>query len=45
MKEFLLMYDDVRQAASPRDALLAFLQSTYEAAANLAKWDRKALER
>jgi len=45
MKEFLLMYDDVRQAASPRDALLAFLQSTYEAAANLATWDRKALER
>ena len=45
MKEFLLLYDDVRAADSPRDALLAFLRSTYEAAANLAQWDRKALER
>ncbi len=45
MHEFLLMYDDVRKAASPREALLDFLQSTYEAAANLAKWDRKELER
>jgi len=45
MKEFLLMYDDVRQAASPRQALLDFLQSTYEAGANLAHWDRKELER
>jgi hypothetical protein len=45
MKEFLLMYDDVRQAASPRDALMEFLQTTYTAAANLAHWDRKALER
>jgi len=45
MKEFLLLYDDVRTADSPRDALLAFLHSTYEAAANLAQWDRKALER
>ncbi len=45
MKEFLLMYDDVRTAASPRAALMEFLQSTYEAAAKLAKWDRKALER
>jgi hypothetical protein len=45
MKEFLLMYDDVRLAASPREALLSFLQSTYEAGANLAKWDRKELER
>ena len=42
--EFILMYDDVRQAESPRDALLEFLQSTYEAAARLAKWDRAALE-
>jgi len=39
------MYDDVRKAESPREALLEFLQSTYEAAANLAKWDRKELER
>ena len=45
MKEFLLMYDDVRQADSPRKALLDFLQSTYEAGANLAHWDRKELER
>jgi Family of unknown function (DUF5996) len=44
LKEFILMYDDVRQAASPRDALLDFLQSTYEAAATLAHWDRAALE-
>jgi hypothetical protein len=45
MKEFLLMYDDVRQADSPRETLLSFLQTTYEAGANLAKWDRKELER
>jgi len=45
MKEFLLMYDDVRRAASPRQALLEFLQSSYEAAANLAGWERKELER
>jgi hypothetical protein len=45
LKEFVLMYDDVRQAPSPRDALMDFLQSTYDAAADLAHWDRKALER
>jgi Family of unknown function (DUF5996) len=45
MKEFFLMYDDVRSDASPRSALLEFLQSTYEAGANLAKWSRKELER
>jgi hypothetical protein len=45
LKEFLLMYDDVRRAPSPRQALLSFLQSTYEAGANLARWDRKELER
>jgi hypothetical protein len=43
--EFILPYDAVRQAASPRDTLLEFLQSTYAAAADLAKWDRAALER
>jgi hypothetical protein len=43
--EFLLMYDDVRSAASPGVALLDFCQSTYEAGAILAKWDREALER
>ena len=45
MKEFFLMYDDVRKAASPRTILLDFLQSTYEAGANLGKWDRAELER
>ena len=45
LAEFVLMYDDVRRAANPKAALLDFLQSTYEAGANLAKWDRAALER
>ena len=45
LREFLLPYDAVRQAESPDAVLLAFLQSTYEAAANLAQWDRSALER
>ncbi len=43
--EFILPYEDLRTAASPDEALLAFLQSTYAAAADLADWDRKALER
>jgi hypothetical protein len=43
--EFLLMYDDIRRADSPCAVLLDFLQSTYDAAANLAAWDRPALER
>lgn len=43
--EFILKYDDVRQAASPEEAILEFCQSTYEAAAKLAHWDRDALER
>ncbi|HVT15307.1 MAG TPA: DUF5996 family protein [Thermoanaerobaculia bacterium] len=42
---FLLLYDDVRRAESPKQVLLDFLQSTYEAAANLGNWDRKELER
>jgi hypothetical protein len=42
--EFILPYDAVRTAREPEQALMAFLQSTYEAAANLAKWDRAALE-
>jgi Family of unknown function (DUF5996) len=42
--EFILPYDAVRAAADPDKALLEFLQSTYEAAANSAKWDRDALE-
>jgi hypothetical protein len=45
MKEFLLMYDDVRSDSSPKAALREFLQSTYEAGANLARWDRAELER
>jgi hypothetical protein len=45
LKEFILPYDVVRTAPSPDEALLAFAQSTYEAAANLAQWDRAALER
>jgi hypothetical protein len=45
LREFLLPHDAVRTAASPDDVLLAFLQSTYEAAANLGRWDRAALER
>jgi len=44
LREFLLPYDVVREAASPDETLLEFLQTTYEAAADLAKWDRKALE-
>ena len=44
LSEFILMYDDVRTAASPEDALYEFLESTYDAAARLAKWDRAALE-
>jgi hypothetical protein len=43
--EFLLMYEDVRKAASPTAGLLDFCQSTYKAGANLGNWDRKALER
>ena len=42
--EFLLPYDAVRSASDPDAALMEFLQSTYDAAADLAKWDRKALE-
>jgi hypothetical protein len=42
--EFLLPYEAVRTADDPEAALMDFLQSTYAAAAELAKWDRKALE-
>jgi hypothetical protein len=45
LKEFLLMYDDVRTASSPETALMEFLESTYDAAADAGNWDRKALER
>jgi hypothetical protein len=43
--EFLLRYDDVRRAKAPERTLLAFFSSTYEAGADLAHWDRTALER
>jgi hypothetical protein len=45
LREFILPYDVVREAKSPDDMVLDFLQATYEAAANLANWDRKSLER
>jgi uncharacterized protein DUF5996 len=45
LREFLLPYDVVRESDSPDDTLLAFLQTTYEAAANCGKWDRGSLER
>ncbi|MGH9431715.1 MAG: DUF5996 family protein [Terriglobia bacterium] len=44
LHEFVLAYDDVRQADSPKNALLSFLQSTYEAGATLGGWDRASLE-
>ncbi len=45
MKEFILPYEVVRRAKDPDRTLMQFLQSTYEAAADLGKWDRPALER
>jgi hypothetical protein len=45
LAEFVLPYERVRTAEDPDAALLAFLQSTYEAAATTAGWDRAALER
>jgi hypothetical protein len=45
LQEFVLPYDAVRTAADPDAVLLEFLQSTYEAAAHSAGWDRAALER
>jgi hypothetical protein len=44
LAEFILMYDDVRRAESPEEALREFLESTYDAGASLANWDRSALE-
>jgi hypothetical protein len=44
LHEFILPYDAVRQAKSPDATLLEFLQTTYEAAAMLGKWDRASLE-
>jgi hypothetical protein len=45
LHEFILPYDIVRESESPDNPLLDFFQTTYEAAANLAKWDRHSLER
>lgn len=45
LREFILPYDVVRESDSPAGTLLEFLQTTYDAAANLAKWDRSSLER
>jgi hypothetical protein len=42
---FLLPYDDVRASSNPEQTLVDFLESTYEAGAKLAGWDREALER
>jgi hypothetical protein len=43
--EFLLDYPDARAAANPEETVLQFLEETYSAAANLAKWDRASLDR
>lgn len=45
MGEFLLDYVDVQQSVDPVETVLAFLQETYSAAADLAKWDRPTLDR
>jgi hypothetical protein len=45
LKEFILPYEAVRQAASPEAAIRAFVESTYEHGATLGGWDRAALER
>jgi hypothetical protein len=43
--EFILKYDEARGSASPEDAVMSFLETTYAAGADAAGWDRKALER
>ncbi|GAC1357296.1 MAG: DUF5996 family protein [Acidobacteriaceae bacterium] len=43
--EFVYLYDDLRKAQDPAEALLRFFESSYAAAADLARWDRKSLER
>ena len=45
LREFILPYEAVRTATMPEDALLAFAQTTYEAAATTGNWDRESLER
>ena len=43
--EYLLPYEALRAASDPDEALLRFFQTTYEAAADLGRWDRTALDR
>ena len=43
--EFIYLYDDLRREPSPEEALLTFLESSYEAGATLGQWDRNLLER
>jgi len=45
LREWILPYDEMRSAASPDESLFLFLETTYEAAADLARWDRSSLER
>ena len=45
MGEFILDYADARDSEDPADTVLQFLQDTYSAAADLAKWDRATLDR
>ncbi len=45
LREYILPYEAVRNAHSPDETLLAFLQDTYEAAADFGRWDRRGLER
>jgi hypothetical protein len=45
MGEFILDYADASESEDPVDTVLEFLQDTYAAAADLAKWDRVALDR
>ena len=45
LSEFILPYDAVRESDSPDETLLEFCESTYEAGARLANWDRESLER
>jgi hypothetical protein len=44
LHEFILPYDAVREADAPDEKLLLFLQASYEAAADLGRWDRKSLD-
>ena len=45
LSEFILPYDAVRDAPDPEAAMLEFFETTYTAAADLGKWDRRSLER